>query len=151
MNTTGFDQAVVRKTVDIQAPPETVFEFFRKPELMTKWMGIEAELDPRPGGIYRVQMATKDRDVALGKYLEIDPPRRIVYSFGWVGGEFVPPESTRVEIDLEATATGTRLTLSHHLVHEARREAHNKGWDYHMARLVIAAGGGDPGPDTLGG
>ena len=45
--------------VRIAATPETVFGFFTDPEKMTRWKGTTAKLDPRPGGIYRV-------DVVLG-------------------------------------------------------------------------------------
>ena len=48
--------------VRIQAPPETVFEFFVDPEKMTRWKGTEAELDPRPGGRYRVGGIAGGRD-----------------------------------------------------------------------------------------
>ena len=40
--------------VRIQTRPDTVFEFFVDPEKMRRWKGTEAELDPRPGGTYRV-------------------------------------------------------------------------------------------------
>ena len=47
---------VVEREVRIAARPETVFEFFTDPEKMVLWKGRQASLDPRPGGIYRVEM-----------------------------------------------------------------------------------------------
>jgi len=40
--------------VRIEARPETVFEFFVDPDETSRWKGSSAELDPRPGGTYRV-------------------------------------------------------------------------------------------------
>ncbi|MCR9142620.1 MAG: SRPBCC domain-containing protein [bacterium] len=145
-NPQNVSDAVVEKIVHIKAPPETVFDYFCEPELMLKWQGIEAELEPQPGGVYRVQMDPKN--VALGKYLEIDRPRRVVFSFGWVGGENVPPEASRVEITLspDESGEGTHLRLAHFLLPEPQRHLHKEGWDFFVGRLVVAAEGGDPGP-----
>ena len=63
--------------VRIQARPETVFEFFVDPEKMTRWKGTEAELDPRPGGPYRVGGIAGGSTV-VGEFVEVVPPRRLV-------------------------------------------------------------------------
>jgi len=67
--------------VRIQARPETVFEFFVDPEKMKRWKGTEAELDPRPGGTYRVSGIAGGATV-VGEFVEIDPPRRLVFTWG---------------------------------------------------------------------
>jgi uncharacterized protein YndB with AHSA1/START domain len=59
--------------VRIQARPETVFEFFVDPEKMTRWKGTHAELDPRPGGTYRVG-GIAGGETVVGEFVEIDPP-----------------------------------------------------------------------------
>ena len=70
---------------------------------MIQWKGITAELDARPGGVYRVDM--NGRDVILGEYVEIDRPHRVVVTFGWDAAEtLIPAGSTRVEIDLISEA-----------------------------------------------
>ena len=66
---------IVEKTVHINAPPETVFEFFCDPARMIQWMGIEAELEPEPGGLMRVRMS-KD-NLLLGRYIEVRRPERL--------------------------------------------------------------------------
>ena len=43
------------KEMYIDAPPSIVFKFLTDPKKMIRWMGIRAEIDPRPGGIYRVE------------------------------------------------------------------------------------------------
>ena len=66
--------------VRIAARPETVFSFFTDPDRMIQWKGIEATLDARPGGVYRVNI--NGRDVARGEYLEVTPHSRIVFTWG---------------------------------------------------------------------
>jgi uncharacterized protein YndB with AHSA1/START domain len=141
----------VEREVRIAARPETVFEFFTDPEKMILWKGRRAELDARPGGTYRVEI--NDQAVALGEYVEVDPPGRIVFTWGWEGQESgqgehaVPPGSSRVEITLEPHGDGTLVRLRHLDLPAESREIHGQGWDLYLGRLATAAGGGDPGPD----
>ena len=141
----------VEREVRIAARPETVFEFFTDPEKMIRWKGRRAELDARPGGVYRVEI--NDQAVALGEYVEVDPPGRIVFTWGWEGQESgqgehaVPPGSSRVEITLEPHGDGTLVRLRHLDLPAESREIHGQGWDLYLGRLTAAAGGGDPGPD----
>lgn len=139
-------QAIERE-VRIDASPETVFEFFTDPEKMVRWKGTSATLDPRPGGIYRVEMNPKV--VAAGEYVEVDPPNRVVFTFGWEGDDNpTQPGSSTVEITLTPDGDGTKVRLVHTgLPSPESAERHGEGWDTYMARLEIAAAGGDPGPD----
>jgi uncharacterized protein YndB with AHSA1/START domain len=141
--------SVVEQEVRIDADPETVFEFFTDPEKMVRWKGREAELDARPGGIYRVVI--NDRATARGEYVEVDPPRRIVFTWGWEGDESpVAPGSSTVEIELLPDAGGTIVRLLHRdLPDERQREQHAHGWGHFLARLSEAAAGRDPGPDPM--
>jgi uncharacterized protein YndB with AHSA1/START domain len=66
--------------VYIAARPETVFAYFTDPDKMVMWKGIEATLDPLPGGIYRVSI--NGRDVARGEYVEVIPNSRVVFTWG---------------------------------------------------------------------
>jgi len=133
----------------IQARPEIVFAFFVDPLKYRRWKGEDAELDPRPGGIYRVLMTS--RDVVRGEYVAVEPPRRVVFTWGFEGNAGIPPGSTTVEVTFEpgATPDTTLVRLKHHgLPDESARESHAMGWRHLLERLVIAAAGGDPGPDT---
>jgi uncharacterized protein YndB with AHSA1/START domain len=136
----------VEREVRIAARPETVFEFFTDPEKQVLWMGRRAELDPRPGGIYDVEIS--DRSHALGEFVEIEPPSRVAFTFGWAGSEMgAPPGSGRVEVTLEPDGDGTLVRLRHTGLPEQMRAMHGEGWEHYLARLEIAAAGGDPGPD----
>jgi uncharacterized protein YndB with AHSA1/START domain len=145
MQTTA--DAITRR-LEIAARPETVWAFLVDPEKATRWMGVAAELDPRPGGLYQVEVLPGQ--VAKGEFVELDPPRRIVHTFGWEPGSNseVRSGTTTVEIELVPTETGTTLHFTHRdLPEEAAADNHAVGWDHYLGRLATAAGGGDAGRD----
>jgi uncharacterized protein YndB with AHSA1/START domain len=133
--------------VYIAAPPESVFSYFTDPDKMAKWMGSQIVLDPQPGGVYQVQV--NSRDIARGEYVEVVPTRRVVFTFGWIGSP-VPPGSSTVEITLEPSQGGTLVLLRHTGLPKPAREQHVGGWAHYLARLEQAAAGGNPGPDPFG-
>ncbi len=130
----------------VEARPETVFSYFTDSSRYARWMGVEATLDPRPGGIYRVLVP--QGHTTSGEFLEVDPPRRLVYSFGWEGHPDVPPGSTTVEVTFTEEGNATIVRLIHTGIPTAEDAAiHTTGWDRYLDRLVTAASGGDPGPE----
>ena len=132
--------------VRVRARPETIFKFFTDAALYRRWMGDEAELDPRPGGLYRVHFP--GRPSAEGRYLVVSPPDRVVFSWGWVGSAEIPPGSTTVEVDLTADGTETVVRIVHRgLPSDAGRAQHTEGWQHYLARLSQTVTGIDPGPD----
>lgn len=136
---------VVVREIRIAARPETVFSFFTDPAKMARWKGRQATLDPRPGGVYRVDIDGKH--IARGEFVEIVPYRRIVFTWGWEGGEPVPPGSSTVEIVLVPDGDSTILRLTHQGLPAATRDSHREGWEHYLARLALAAAGTDPGQD----
>jgi uncharacterized protein YndB with AHSA1/START domain len=147
METTAETTAVERE-VAIDASPETVWELLTDPEKATRWMGQAASFDPRPGGEYRVEVIPGH--VARGEFVEVDRPRRLVYTWGWEKSEqesAVPPGSTTIEIELIPSGAGTTLRFKHDLPTAAAAASHAKGWDHYFERLVVAARGDDPGVD----
>ena len=94
----------------IQASPETVFGFFADPRRWLQWQGLKAELDPRPGGVFR--MNVRGDGWAVGRFLEVDPPRRIVFTWGWeIERSPLPPGSSVVEVELIPQGDGTLVSL----------------------------------------
>jgi uncharacterized protein YndB with AHSA1/START domain len=140
---------VVEREIRIAARPETVFDYFVDPQKMVQWKGRRAELDPRAGGIYRVEI--NEQAIARGEYVEIDAPNRVVFTWGWEGqqtGEHaVPPGSSRVEVELTRDGDGTIVRLRHLDLPEQSRQIHAEGWDLYLGRLARAAAGDDPGAD----
>ena len=119
----------------ISASPATVFSYLIDPSKFAQWMGVGAELDPRPGGRFRI-----DADgvhIALGEYREVDSPHRLVMTWGWLGDDSIPPGSTLVEITLTPEGAGTRLRLRHTgLPDESARQTHRAGWALYTTRLA---------------
>jgi uncharacterized protein YndB with AHSA1/START domain len=93
------DPGDLEVSVHIAAQPETVFPYFTDPARYVQWMGSQADLEPVPGGSYRVRM--RDGVETVGTFLEIDPPHRIVFTWGWTQDSAVPPGSTRVVVTFE--------------------------------------------------
>jgi uncharacterized protein YndB with AHSA1/START domain len=140
----------VEREIAIAASPETVWEFLVDPEKATRWMGQSASFDVTPGGEYRVGVIPGH--TASGEFVEVDPPRRLVFTWGWEPGEEgprpVPPGSSTIEIELVPTGESTRLRFTHRDLPNAQAaQSHAHGWDHYLERLVTAAAGGDPGED----
>jgi uncharacterized protein YndB with AHSA1/START domain len=135
--------------IRIAARPETVFAFFTDPDKMLRWKGTTADLDPRPGGAYAVNVNGRDR--MRGTYVELVPYSRIVFTWGWEDPALqIPPGSTTVEVTLTPDGDGTHVRLVHRGLASAElRSAHRDGWQHYLSRLSVAAPGGDPGPDPL--
>src|SRR6266702_3653405 len=142
--------APVEVTVLVPAVPPEVFGFLTDPARYVQWMGSEAELDPVPGGVYRVRMA--DGFCAAGRFVEVAHPRLVVFTWGFAGGEpggagAMPAGSTRVTVTLLDEDGGTRLTLRHeNLPSPELREGHDVAWNTYLPRLAVRAAGGDPAP-----
>jgi uncharacterized protein YndB with AHSA1/START domain len=137
---------VVRREVQIAAPPATVFAFLTDPQKILRWMGTEATMEPQPGGIYLLNVTGSD--IARGSFTEVIPVHRLAYTFGWEKRPNVPPGSSLIEIDLLDKDKGTLLRMTHSGLPDAQECAdHEKGWTHYLARLQVAAPGGDPGPD----
>jgi uncharacterized protein YndB with AHSA1/START domain len=149
MDTTAETISVERQ-ITIAASPDTVWDFLVDPDKATRWMGQKAAFDPRPGGLYRVGVIPGN--TASGEFVELDPPRRLVFTWGWEPGAKgenpVPPGSSTVEIELVPDGDGTTLRFVHRgLPNTEAAESHAHGWDHYLDRLATAAAGDDPGTD----
>ena len=83
------------------------------------------EIDPRPGGKFTIVRRDGEEFEHVGEYLEIERPRRLVFTFG------VPrlsPEFTRVAIEISRTGSGCELTLIQKDVLPDYAERNDKGW-----------------------
>lgn len=143
-----IDTTRIEQRIKIEARPETVFSFLTDPAKLAMWQGQHVAVDATPGGMYRIVI--RDGLVMRGEFVEITPPTRLVFTFGWEGDDNpIGAGSTTVSYDLEPDGDGTMLTLTHTgLPDEEAARMHAMGWDHYMARLKEAAAGGDPGPDS---
>ena len=137
------------KEIYIDASPAIVYEFLTDPVKMLRWMGISAELDPRPGGIYRLD--PNGGDLVRGEYLEVVPNSKLVFTWGFEkAAHSVPAGSTVVEITLEPRRQGTWVRLVHRDLPAEARDKHAFGWGHYLERLKVVSEGREPGPDPLG-
>jgi uncharacterized protein YndB with AHSA1/START domain len=140
------DATTVERELMIDASPETVWELLVDPEQTVKWMGMRSWSDPHEGGLYRVEVIPGQ--IVRGEFIELDPPRKLVLSWGWEGDNPVGPGSSRLEFTLTPEGDGTRLHFVHSGLPSAEAAAsHAHGWDHYFERLAIVAGGGDAGVD----
>jgi uncharacterized protein YndB with AHSA1/START domain len=139
------DDLVVERRVSV--PPEKVFTYFTDARKWTAWQGTEAELDLRPGGIWRVNV-TGD-GFASGRIVEVVPNERIVFTWGWEKGPSIEPGSTTVTIELVPEEGGTLIRLTHRGLPPDQIDIHRYGWEHFLPRLAAVAEGRDAGPNDL--
>jgi len=127
----------IMRELYIDAPPETVFAFFVDPDKLLQWKGMRCELDPRPGGVFRLEI--DEANIVRGEYIAVESPRRLVLTWGWESGPPLPPGASMVTVVLTAQANGTLLRLVHTGLPPPFVVAHTTGWDHYLPRLVAAA------------
>lgn len=135
----------VNSEIRIDAAPEAIFPFLTDPQKIVRWKGVDATVEASPGGVYRVNVTGVKH--AVGEYLEVDAPNRVVFTWGWEGDEQLPPGSSTVTIELISDGDGTIVRLTHSDLPEGADAAQLQGWEHFLPRLAIVASGGDPGPD----
>jgi len=128
----------IEREIFIAASPEAVFQFFVEPAFMARWFGEQHILDPRPGGILRVEVSPGM--FAQGYYTEVIPHRRIAFTWGWEGRADLPPGRSLVEIELVPEAGGTLLRLRHSGLPKTAEapftpEDHRRQWANYLARV----------------
>jgi uncharacterized protein YndB with AHSA1/START domain len=126
----------LERTVLIQAPPETVFRFFQDSARWAKWWGAGSTVDPRVGGDIHIRHPGGIE--SGGRILEITPPARLVFTYGFMSGDPIPVGGSRVTIELKPERGATRLTLTHDLASEKVRDEHVQGWRFQLSLFANA-------------
>jgi len=112
---------------------------------LRRWQAITARVDLRAGGEYRWTIVPGH--VAAGTCTEIEPGRRLVFTWGWEKSEDLRPGASTVTITLEPEAGGTRVRLVHDGLTAEQAASHSEGWQHYMDRLATAGAKGDAGLD----
>jgi uncharacterized protein YndB with AHSA1/START domain len=130
----------------VQAPVEQVFDMFTNPRQLVRWIGISADLQPRPGGRFRFEVAPGQ--FCEGQYVIVDRPGRLVFTWGWTDHSFgLRPGASRVEVTLTPTGNDnrqTRIRLVHTGLAGDLGLLHDDGWSRFLARLTAVAAGTRP-------
>jgi uncharacterized protein YndB with AHSA1/START domain len=102
-------------------------------------MGRTAAIELAPGGPIRIEYG--NGAVMRGEVVEVDAPRRLVFTWGWEDpAEVVRPGASQVEVDLDPVPEGTRVRVRHLGLPPDEATGHGEGWDYFLGRLGDAAG-----------
>ena len=133
-----------RTSIDIQATPERVFDYFVRPELLVRWMGDFARLEAISGGLFSVDI---NGVLIRGHFVRLERPNLIEIAWGEADNEMMPPGATRLLVTFEARGDRTRVQLEHSGLVPAEVSKHAIGWPHFIERLGVAARGDDPGPD----
>ena len=112
--------STVRVSRRFEAPAERVFDAWLTPAMIGRWMFgpalrdeeiLRIDLDARVGGAFSFLVRRQGAEIDhVGRYLEIERPRRLAFTWG-IAGESV--DESRVTIDIEPLDRGCELSLVH--------------------------------------
>ena len=133
------------KSVLVPLNADETFALITQPDRLRRWQVVTARVDLRAGGEYRWTVIPGNS--AAGTFTEVEPGRRVVFTWGWEGSADLPPGASTVIITLEPAAGGTMVHLTHEGPTAEQEASHAEGWTHYLGRLVTAATAGDAGPD----
>ncbi len=133
------------KSVLVPLSADETFALITQPDRLRRWQVITARVDLRAGGDFRWTVIPGNS--ATGTFTEVDPGRRVVFTWGWEGSAELPPGASTVTITLEPAAGGTLVHLVHEGLTGEQAASHAAGWNHYLDRLVRAATEGDAGAD----
>ena len=128
----------------VTASPERVFAAWTDVDQLAAWWwpqlaGTTYDVDARPGGRYRISSPAIGTTVA-GSYSEVEPPRRLVFTWVWMDdGEQESGEDT-VVVTFEPVDEGTVVTVAHTSAEHVPEGGAEQGWNDVMDRLVRLCG-----------
>jgi uncharacterized protein YndB with AHSA1/START domain len=119
------------RSLTIRAPRDIVFRYFTDSARWAAWWGAGSTIDATPGG--RVYIRHPNGIEAGGDVVEVDPPSRIVFTYGFAGGRPIPLGASRVTVTCDDVAEGTALRLVHEFADAGARDEHVQGWRYQFS------------------
>ncbi len=141
----GDRTMTAEKSVLVPLDPDETFALLTEPERLRRWQAVTARVELRAGGQYR--WTINPGHTASGTITEVEPGKRIVFTWGWEDSEDLPPGASTVTITLEPAEGGTTVRLVHSGLTPEQAAGHLEGWDHYGERLVAAAEHGDAGAD----
>lgn len=136
---------ILRLSRRFNASPERVFDAWLDPETARKWLfatptdeAYSVDLDTRVGGKWTISARREGVDyTAIGEYLEIERPRRLVFTFGMP--QF-SPEFCHVIVEIAPDGTGSVLSLTQENLPPEFHSDTEGGWDKMFDALAAALG-----------
>jgi uncharacterized protein (TIGR03086 family) len=141
----GGNTMTAEKSVLVPLGADETFALLTEPERLRRWQTVTARVELRAGGEYRWTIIPGH--TAAGTITEVEPGKRLVFSWGWEGDAELPPGTSTVTITLEPTEGGTNVRLVHSGLTPDQAASHLQGWEHYGSRLVAAAEKGDAGVD----
>ena len=141
MNTSTDTTLRLKRTIN--ASPERVFEAWTRPGDLKRWSCTEGlsladvQVDLREGGAFLLDMVDPEggHHTAYGEYRQIDPPRRLVYTWDWRQDDHRVGE-TLVTVEFNAKGDGTEVVMTHEKLPSIEmRDSHAEGWTSCLERL----------------
>jgi len=133
---------------EIAAPPERVYALWLDPARMPDWFGIDgienhgARIDARVGGEWHFDASGEKGPFSLrGRYLALEPGRRILMTWQHVAGDGTGGNETEAEVLIEPIPGGCRVTVHHRLI-RFTPDAFRDGWSQSLARIAGIAEAG---------
>ncbi len=134
------------KTVLLPLNVDQAFELITQPARLRRWQTVAARVDLKVGGEYRWTITPGHH--AAGTFTEIEPGKRVVFTWAWEQPEAPADNVSTVAITLEPADGGTTVRLVHEGLPTAEALAgHSEGWNHYLDRLLAAASAGDAGAD----
>lgn len=142
----------VHVTRELPAPRDQVYRTWTEPDLFERWFtppgnaSVTAELDVRPGGEYRITLQRTElipgTSHIVGSYLEVEPPERLVFTFGWEdpppveGLEALATLDSRVTVQFRDLGASTEVSITHERLDTPElRDFHGWGWETTLDQL----------------
>ena len=129
----------VERALKVEAPEGHVWRALTEGEQLSAWFGAEAEIDPRPGGRYRLSWPRMKWHLR-GTYTQFEPGRTLGFTWQW---DHEPERPMRhVAVDLTPLpGGGTRVSVTHGFYGSSaadaeEREGHLDGWRHFLGRLA---------------
>jgi uncharacterized protein YndB with AHSA1/START domain len=146
---------ILRMTRTFDAAPDRVFAAWTDPEQFGQWFGpagmktVSCEIDAKVGGAWRLMGEGKDipgrheagrvRPTVSGKYLEVEPPGRLVFTWAWhERDDFGSPRGQESVVTVLFKPVGERTEMVFTqavLKDQPSLEAHNRGWTESFDKL----------------
>jgi uncharacterized protein YndB with AHSA1/START domain len=134
--------AVVKRV--IKAPRDRVYTAWTDPAQLKQWFGPEGVqlrglvAEARTGGTFRWEITSPEGEemTMLGEFRELQPGKKIVFTWQWQDDEDWENHLSIVTVELEDADGGTEIRLTHErLPNGESRDGHARGWTSVLDKL----------------